>query len=672
MPDEDDLQPTPDPAARVAALEARIQHLEQRLQTLEQRPLPAAQTHVPSPPPLPPPPRPAQRPAIFTASPADTQPSPASLENRLGSQVFNRIGIVAVLLGATLFLKLAAENHWIGPLGRVLIGLLAGAALTLWAERFRRRRFVAFAYSLQAIGSGVLYLSLWAAFQLYHLLPAPAAFALMLAVTAWNAFMALSPGDPSQASELLAVYALAGAFATPLLLSTGGNHPAFLFSYLLVTDLATVALVCLRQRPAASPTAASPIPIPIPISKPWPRLLLIALPATAVYFIAWYLRFYAPDQLLIATLFLTLFFAVFLTIPLAPNAGEPERSDQQPEQGSDHHPEQPSALPFLPDIVLPLANAAFTSLSFYFVLDDAHHHAALPWVALLLAALYLALLRLPQRPAARAIHLSLAVVFLTIAIPLKVSGAAISLAWLAEAVTLLWAAHRFESQAPESAPRPVTPDPLPRLLTLLATGALTLGLLGLLLHPLWIDPEPTTAVLNRRFATALAGILAFAATASIARSAARAAALRQLPEIPEELRPAWREIAAASVIAFNLLALQAGVLEIQTFWLPTATSPTPEAQLQTALSISVFLALYGAALLALGFRRLSAFLRWQALILLLLAIAKTFLYDVRNLSQGYRVASLLGLGALLMAISFAYQRDWLSLRVDPSKASGSD
>ena len=670
MPDEDDLQPspTPDPAARIAALEARVQHLERRLQTLEQRPLPAAQTHVTAPPP--PPPRPAQRPAIFTASPADTQPSPASLENRLGSQVFNRIGIVAVLLGATLFLKLAADNHWIGPLGRVLIGLLAGAALTLWAERFRRRRFVAFAYSLQAIGSGVLYLSLWAAFQLYHLLPALAAFALMLAVTAWNAFMALSPGDPSQASELLAVYALAGAFATPLLLSTGGNHPTFLFSYLLATDLATVALVRLRQRPAASPTAAGPILIPI--SKPWPRLLLIALPATAVYFIAWYLRFYAPDQLLIATLFLALFFAVFLPIPLAPNADDPERGDQQPEQGSEHHPEQPSALPFIPDIVLPLANAAFTSLSFYFVLDDGHHHAALPWVALLLAALYLALLRLPQRPAARAIHLSLAVVFLTIAIPLKVSGAAISLAWLAEAVTLLWAAHRFESQAPESAPRPVAPDPLPRLLTLLATGALTLGLLGLLVHPLWIYPEPTTAVLNRRFATALAGILAFAAAASIARSAAVAAALRQLPEIPEEPRPAWREIAAASVIAFNVLALQAGVLEIQTFWLPTATSPTPEAQLQTALSISVFLALYGAALLALGFRRRSAFLRWQALILLLLAIAKTFLYDVRNLSQGYRVASLLGLGALLMAISFAYQRDWLSLRVDPSKTSGSD
>jgi hypothetical protein len=44
------------------------------------------------------------------------------------------------------------------------------------------------------------------------------------------------------------------------------------------------------------------------------------------------------------------------------------------------------------------------------------------------------------------------------------------------------------------------------------------------------------------------------------------------------------------------------------------------------------------------------------------SIGKTFLYEMRDLSQGYRVVSFLGLGALLMAISFAYQKDWLSLR----------
>jgi uncharacterized membrane protein len=78
--------------------------------------------------------------------------------------------------------------------------------------------------------------------------------------------------------------------------------------------------------------------------------------------------------------------------------------------------------------------------------------------------------------------------------------------------------------------------------------------------------------------------------------------------------------------------------------------------------------LYGAGLLAIGFWKRSAFIRWQALILIVFTIGKTFLYDTRDLSQGYRVLSFLGLGALLMAISFAYQKDWLSLREPPATA----
>ena len=77
---------------------------------------------------------------------------------------------------------------------------------------------------------------------------------------------------------------------------------------------------------------------------------------------------------------------------------------------------------------------------------------------------------------------------------------------------------------------------------------------------------------------------------------------------------------------------------------------------------SAFFMLFGAALLGLGFARHSAFLRWQALVLLAVSIAKVFLGDVSALSQGYRIVSFLGLGLLLLAVSFVYQRDWLHLR----------
>jgi uncharacterized membrane protein len=39
-----------------------------------------------------------------------------------------------------------------------------------------------------------------------------------------------------------------------------------------------------------------------------------------------------------------------------------------------------------------------------------------------------------------------------------------------------------------------------------------------------------------------------------------------------------------------------------------------------------------------------------------------FLLDARVLTQGFRIVSALGLGALLLAVSFIYQRDLLNLR----------
>ncbi len=136
------------------------------------------------------------------------------------------------------FLKLAIDNHWIGPLGRVLIGLISGAALILWSERFRAKGYVAFAYSLKAVGTGSLYLSLWAAFSLYQLIPASVAFLAMIAVTAFNGYLAWI-----QDAELLALYAIVGGLSSPLLVSTGENHEVTLFSYLLMLDVAVLILV---------------------------------------------------------------------------------------------------------------------------------------------------------------------------------------------------------------------------------------------------------------------------------------------------------------------------------------------------------------------------------------------------------------------------------------------
>jgi uncharacterized membrane protein len=61
--------------------------------------------------------------------------------------------------------------------------------------------------------------------------------------------------------------------------------------------------------------------------------------------------------------------------------------------------------------------------------------------------------------------------------------------------------------------------------------------------------------------------------------------------------------------------------------------------------------------------------RWQSLILIAFTICKVFLYDVSQLGGSYRIVSFIALGAVLLGISFIYQRDWLGLSPHTPKES---
>jgi uncharacterized membrane protein len=87
-------------------------------------------------------------------------------------------------------------------------------------------------------------------------------------------------------------------------------------------------------------------------------------------------------------------------------------------------------------------------------------------------------------------------------------------------------------------------------------------------------------------------------------------------------------------------------------------------------SFSAIWIIYGAAMMVIGFWKRSAFIRWQAMVLLAVTIGKVFLYDSRKLQQGYRILSFIALGAMLMAISYAYHRDWFKL--SPRKTGGTE
>jgi uncharacterized membrane protein len=74
------------------------------------------------------------------------------------------------------------------------------------------------------------------------------------------------------------------------------------------------------------------------------------------------------------------------------------------------------------------------------------------------------------------------------------------------------------------------------------------------------------------------------------------------------------------------------------------------------LALSLLWTLYASVLILVGVKRQSALLRWQALVLFGLAVAKVFLYDISYLDRFYRIVSLLILGVLLLVVSFLYQK----------------
>lgn len=73
--------------------------------------------------------------------------------------------------------------------------------------------------------------------------------------------------------------------------------------------------------------------------------------------------------------------------------------------------------------------------------------------------------------------------------------------------------------------------------------------------------------------------------------------------------------------------------------------------------------------MAIGFWRDVPWLRWGALLLLCAAVVKAFAYDVWQLGLGYRTLSFIGLGVLLLVISFAYQRHGFSIIAKTGKDS---
>lgn len=209
-----------------------------------------------------------------------------------GGNTIVRMGVLILFVGLAFLAKYAVDNALLPPELRLAGIAAAGIALFVAGVRLRRKGAdkLAFALTLQGAGVAVLYLTVFAAFRLYQFLPPTAAFAMLALVCAFSTVIALA-----QNAMPMAFIGFAGAFAAPLLVSTGSDNATGLFSYYLLLGVAIAAIAWLRA---------------------WRALNLLGFFATFGVATLWGVLKYQPEAFASTEPFLIAFFAVYLVASL--------------------------------------------------------------------------------------------------------------------------------------------------------------------------------------------------------------------------------------------------------------------------------------------------------------------------------------------------------------------
>jgi len=248
---------------RTLSLQRQIEEIRSALAARPAQP--AALTPTPAPPasiaPEAPPltPRP-----VFVAAPPDDrafqppppwQPQPPAppredLENALTSRWMVWLGALAIALAGVFLVKYAIDNQLLTPAARIVLGLVLGIGLAIAGEVLRRRplqRAIAAVRpdhvppALTASGLFVAFASIYSAYGIYALIGPLAAFAGLAVIALLGVGLSLLQG------RFVALMGLLGAFTAPILVETPHPSVLALFVYLLVVELACLAVARYRH-----------------------------------------------------------------------------------------------------------------------------------------------------------------------------------------------------------------------------------------------------------------------------------------------------------------------------------------------------------------------------------------------------------------------------------------
>ncbi|MFA7172882.1 MAG: DUF2339 domain-containing protein [Kiritimatiellia bacterium] len=170
------------------------------------------------------------------------QPQGMTTESAVASTWLMRVGIIFITALAAYFLKWSMARELIGPAGRFAVGIGLGVAMLISGIKLIRTRYKIIGQGLLGGGIVVLYLAIYAADAMYHIMPTPLAFALMALVTLTAGLLAVKLD-----SMLVAIFGVIGGCLTPVALpATVLNLPGF-YSYLSVLSVAVLVIALAKQ-----------------------------------------------------------------------------------------------------------------------------------------------------------------------------------------------------------------------------------------------------------------------------------------------------------------------------------------------------------------------------------------------------------------------------------------
>ncbi len=618
---------TPEENQRLEALESRLADVESRLAKVEGR----------------------RARAPRAASARQRLPH---LEVRFGLNWLSRIAAVTVVLALAFFFEYAFENRWITELGRVGLGAACGTAALALGERAWRKQQKAYGQALTAAGIAFFYLSVWAAFALYHLLPETPAFGLMILTTAGAGALAVRYDAPAAA-----ILGLGGGFATPLLLGSA-NDAWFVLGYGTVLDIC--AMLAARARRWHWLEAIALAGTVVLFGSQWPRK-----PEFGIFVVAWYGLFSSSESkpVFAATQVLA---GMGLAGAMSAGPGRLLLSWVLGAAGvvlSERRGWAGGALAAFsgfwfawwlwfaqaaaPGLAIPLAVLTLAYLTFLIwpVRLAYAGERQLGWqeltvlalnaviffgacyglrpsgvFALAIAVVQMAAARLLWRRESRGAMLSAgaAWVLLVLAAPIQLAGYRVTMAWAAEAAALVWIGVRLNK----------------RRVFWGAVGVFGLMLLRLAFVDSWMyaGQNGYALLLNARYLSFVAAAVALWASAWWVRTGRTAMALY---------------VCGHAIMVWGL------GLEAVGWAARTSTAGNYGSSASTALSVVA--AAYAVVLVGAGAARQHTATRMLGIGLIGLVVVKLYLYDVWRLAAFYRMAAFAILGVLLLAVSFLYR-----------------